>query len=240
MATEMENKGRQGERQANDAWEKILKAGVAAQRFVPGSICVGGTAVALYAHHRISHDTDHLLPNLRSRFEEVLAALESQPDWKTARVQPPVLILGSIEQVQVGFRQLMRSSAVETETLDTPAGKLVVPTLDELLCMKAFLAYRRNATRDYLDFAALSTCAPEKDVIASLLKLDERYGEIQTVSVGLEVAKVLSAAAPFDLNEAELQHYKGLAEKWQKWGATRSICNHFGVLLGEALVNRQR
>ena len=74
----------------------------------------------------------------------------------------------------------------------------------------------------------------------SLLKLDERYGELQTASVGLEVAKVLSGAAPFDLNEAELPHYKGLVEKWQKWEATRSISNRYGVLLGEALINRQK
>jgi hypothetical protein len=217
-------------------WSAILKAGVQAQRLVPGAICVGGTAAALYAGHRISHDTDHVLSTLRDRFQEVRAQLETRPEWKTARVNPPVLILGSIENVEVGFRQLKRTQLIETQIVQTEAGPLTVPTLDEMICMKAFLAYDRNATRDYLDFAALSECASQDVVLSSLLKLDARYGELQTASVGLEVAKTLCAAAPFDLNESELPRYKGITEKWRRWETTRAICHRFGVLLGEALV----
>ncbi len=218
-------------------WAGILKAGVHAQRLVPGAVCVGGTAAALYAGHRVSQDTDHLLPALRDHFEEVRARLEAQPEWKTARVSPPVLILGSIGGVEVGFRQLKRSVPIETQTLPTEAGPLVVPTLDEMLGMKAFLAYDRNATRDYLDFAALTECATPQAVQAALLKLDSRYGTLQTASVRLEVAKALCAAAPFDLDESELPRYKGLTKKWHRWETTRAICQRFGVLLGEALVH---
>jgi hypothetical protein len=221
-------------------WTAILKAGVQAQRLVPGTVCVGGTAAALYAGHRISHDTDHVLLALREQFDAVRARLESQPEWKTARVNPPVLILGSIGNVEVGFRQLKRTVPIETQTVQTEAGPLVVPTLDELLCMKAFLAYDRNVTRDYLDFAALSECASQEMVLGSLLKLDARYGELQTASVGLEVAKALSAAAPYDLNEAELPHYRALSEKWHRWELTRNICQRYGVLLGEALVRARK
>ncbi len=221
-------------------WAGILKAGVHAQRLVPGAVCVGGTAAALYAGHRISYDTDHLLPGLRDHFQEVRARLEAQPEWKTARVTPPVLILGSISNVEVGFRQLKRAKPVETQTVQTEAGPLVIPTLDELICMKAFLAYDRNATRDYLDFAALTECGSPQAVLGSLLKLDARYGALQTASVGLEVAKALCAAAPFDLDEAELPHYKGLTEKWHRWETTRTICQRFGVLLGEALVKGEQ
>lgn len=217
-------------------WSGILKAGVQAQCLVPGAVCVGGTAAALYASHRISHDTDHVLTTLRDRFQEVRAHLESQPEWKTARVTPPVLILGSIDNVEVGFRQLKCSQPIETQTVQTEAGPLVVPTLEEMICMKAFLAYDRNATRDYLDFAALSECTSADNVVCSLLKLDARYGELQTASIGLEVAKMLCAAAPFDLDETELPRYKGLTEKWRRWETTRSISHRFGVLLGDALV----
>ena len=220
----------------SDGWAGILKVGVQAQRLGPGAVCVGGTAATLYAGHRVSHYTDHLLPALRDSFAEVRARLEAQPDWKTTRVNPPVLILGSIGGVEVGFRQLKRSQPIETQIMQTEAGPLVVPTLGELICMKTFLAYDRNATRDYLDFAALSECASPGAVLDSLLKLDVRYGALQTVSVGLEVAKALCAAAPYDLDEAELPRYKGLAEKWHRWETTRTICQRFGVLLGEALV----
>ena len=64
--------------------------------------------------------------------------------------------------------------------------------------MKAFLAYGRRATRDFLDFAALSERMSQREVVDSLSKLDTRYGEMQAASVALEVAKALSAATPFD------------------------------------------
>ncbi len=217
------------------AWEGVISAGVKAQRLVPGAVAVGGTAAALYAHHRVSEDTDHLLSSLRDRFEEVREALERSPEWKTARVQGPVLILGSIGGVQVGFRQSRRKSPIETTVLSTTHGPLTVPTLDELIGMKAYLAYTRNAARDYLDFAALSECAPEGAVQGSLLKTDERYGHLQTASAGLEVAKRLSEPNPYDLGQVNLSEYKGLTPAWRDWERVERICRHFGKLLGEQL-----
>lgn len=38
----------------------------------------------IYARHRISYDTDHVLPTLRDSFEEVLSALEAHTEWQTA------------------------------------------------------------------------------------------------------------------------------------------------------------
>lgn len=146
------------------------------------------------------------------------------------------MILGSIGGIEVGFRQLKRTLPVETQVVQTEAGPLVVPTLDEMICMKAFLAYDRNVTRDYLDFAALTECASAEATLESLLKLDPHYGGLQTASVALEVAKALSAAAPYDLNEADLPHYKGLVGKWNRREAMRDICQRFGVLLGDALI----
>lgn len=217
-------------------WSKILKAGVRAQQLVPGAVCVGGTAAALYAGHRLSYDTDHLLPTLRDKFAEVRESLESNPEWKTARVNPPVLILGSISDVEVGFRQLRRTLPVESQVFATEVGPLVVPTLDEMLCMKAFLAYDRRATRDFLDFAALSERMSEREVLDSLSKLGRRYQEIQSSSVALEVAKALSASAPFDLDESELPSYKSLSRRWHDWNETETICRRYGVLLGESLL----
>lgn len=72
--------------------------------------------------------------------------------------------------------------APETETVPTEAGPLRIPTLNEMLGMKAFLAYDRNATRNYIDFALFSEgVSPE--VLASLRKLNHRYRSLQTSSV---------------------------------------------------------
>lgn len=54
--------------------------------------------------------------------------------------------------------------------------------------------------------------------------------------MALEVAKVLSLCAPFDLEESELPAYKGLIDKWHYWETTRGTCRRYGVLLGEALM----
>jgi hypothetical protein len=94
------------------SWDDILRAGVRAQQLIPGCVAVGGTAAALYARHRISMDTDHLLPNLSAKFDDALQTLEASPDWKTARTQRPVLILGSIVGVEVGYRQQRRPGTI--------------------------------------------------------------------------------------------------------------------------------
>ena len=220
----------------NDLWPGVIKAGVRAQQLVPGAVCVGGTAAAIYAKHRISLDTDHVLTGLREHFDEVRSALEARSEWKTARVQPPVLILGSIDGIEVGFRQQRRNAPVETTTVETPVGPLVIPTLDEIICMKAFLAYNRNTTRDFIDLAALSECSTQAAVIESLRKLDIRYKEVQSTSVCLGVAKALALCAPYDLVETELPKYKALSPKWHSWETTQRICQNLGEMLAASVI----
>jgi hypothetical protein len=47
-----------------------------------------GSAAALCAGHRDSFDHDHVLADLRDRFDVVLEALESEGQWVTNRVVP--------------------------------------------------------------------------------------------------------------------------------------------------------
>jgi hypothetical protein len=109
-------------------------------------------------------------------------------------------------------------------------------TLDELICTKAFLAYSRNLTRDFIDLAALSESASEAQMVESLRKVDSRYGHTQTISVGLEVAKALSVCAPHDLNEADLANFKALNPKWHGWEETRRISQRLGEQLAISLI----
>jgi hypothetical protein len=151
----------------------------------------------------------------------------------------PKLILGSLNNVQIGFRQPLRQSPVDTTTIGTPDGPLIVPTLDELIGMKAYLAYSRQATRDFLDFSALSTCADDEFVLAALLKSDDRYGELQSDSVCLEIAKTLADPQPFDLDSIDLAAYKGVQAPWNEWTNVASVCRRLGQLLIQALINGQ-
>ena len=102
--------------------------------------------------------------------------------------------------------------------------------------MKAVLAYSRNVTRDYLDFAALVTGTTEDRAMRSLMALDDQYRGLQTSSMRLEIAKALAAASPFDLEGLDLGRYKGLAPEWRDWRRTEQICRRFGTLLAERLM----
>ena len=129
-------------------WDLVLSAAAHLQRILPDAVLVGGTASAIHARHRFSRDADHVLTDLRVRFDGVLSQLESVAGWKTARVQRPVQILGSLDGIETGVRQLIREQPLETMIFEHAGEKLTVPTAAEILRIKAVLILKRNATRD--------------------------------------------------------------------------------------------
>ena len=126
-------------------WERQLAAERHLQALVPGAVLVGGTAAALHAGHPRSLDGDHVPEDLRPRFDEVLATLEAAAGWQTGRVQKPVAILGRLDGVMTGIRQLRRTRPLETEVVSG----LRVPTLAEMARIKAWLLATRHTVRDY-------------------------------------------------------------------------------------------
>jgi hypothetical protein len=121
------------------SWERLLEAAVALQTRFPDAVLVGGTAAALHAQHRVSFDADHVLADLRGKFDLALAELESAAGWQTARVQRPVQVLGSLDGIETGVRQLIRSAPLETMQLETRYGALTGPTPPEMLRIKTWL-----------------------------------------------------------------------------------------------------
>jgi hypothetical protein len=71
------------------SWEDVLSAACRLQGIFPDAVLVGGTSAALHVHRRQSADADHVLIDLRSQFDDVLAQIESVAGWKTTRVQKP-------------------------------------------------------------------------------------------------------------------------------------------------------
>lgn len=137
-------------------WELVLSSAARLQRILPEAILVGRTASAIYAEHRFSRDADHVLPDLKTRFDRVLAQLESVAGWKTSRVRRPVQILGSLDGIETGVRQLIRDEPLETEVVSFRGESITVPTEGEILRIKGVFILKRNATWDDLDFIALS------------------------------------------------------------------------------------
>src|SRR3954464_5139388 len=95
-------------------WDRVLSAAAHLQRLLPDAVLVGGTASAAFAKHRLSQDADHVIGDLRQRFDEILTQPESVADWKTARVKRPVLILA----VSMGSRLGYASRLAEYKFLD--------------------------------------------------------------------------------------------------------------------------
>jgi len=210
-------------------WEQLLTAAAHLQEILPGATLVGGTAVAIFAQHRLSHDADHVLPDLRERFDEVLAELESVAGWRTARVKRPVLILGSLDGIETGVRQMIRERPLQTQEIAVRGVRLVVPTEEELLRIKAVLILRRNATRDYLDFAALSERLGLDRVRESLESFDEIYPQSSGESALQQLQVQLSNPMPYDLENTNLTEYRRLQPKWHDWNQVKGICSTIAV-----------
>ena len=215
----------------------VLESAAKLQMLVPDAVLVGLTAAAPYAHHRRSHDHDHVLGDLRDRFDAVLEALESEGEWVTNRVTYGKIILGQLGDIEAGVRQLIRTTPLEVSEYSLPSGAtLRVPTLEETLRIKAFLALRRNQTRDYLDIAALADTMGESTAAAVLSGLDANYADQREGGEGVssQIARQLSDPRPADGNVTrELSSYKGLAARWHRWGDVTAICQRVADLMVE-------
>jgi hypothetical protein len=207
-------------------WDEVLTSLCRLQSVLPEAVLVGGTASALYAAHRFSFDHDHVLPDLRERFDTVLSQLESVAGWETSRVKRPVLILGSLDGVETGVRQLRRSQPLETTVMRVADYEVTLPTLPEVLRIKAFLTLERNATRDYLDLAALASHMGTEAAIESLWRMDELYPQKNgdPWAVRTQLLMQLAEPPPFDLDEVELAEYKGVQPPFHQWSHVADIC----------------
>ncbi|MBK5254475.1 MAG: hypothetical protein JJE39_00430 [Vicinamibacteria bacterium] len=208
-------------------WERLLAAERHVQALVPGSVLVGGTAAAIHASHRKSLDGDHVLVDLRDRFDEVLAQLEAAAGWQTERFQRPVLIPGSFDGMQSGIRQLRRKQPLAYEIVDG----LRVPTLPEMARIKAWLLATRHTARDYLDCVVLLDRLGDKEAVDALQDLDALYEQENGASVLVEVVDRLARAEPSDQNRIDLPTYRGLNPPWNDWDHLKARGRHFGRLL---------
>ena len=221
-----------------DDWERVLSAAAHLQRILPDAILVGGTAAALYARHRSSSDADHVVPGLRQRFDEVLAQLESVAGWETARIRRPVLILGSLDGIETGVRQLRRTEPLETTQIEWQDEKLTVPTLPEILRIKAVLILTRNAARDYLDFVALADRLGENKVVEALQSFDTLYPQADGRSALQQLQIQLANPMPYDLEGMTLAEYKNLDPRWHSWQTVKDVGLSYAIVIFDRIVGR--
>ena len=212
-------------------WELVLSSAARLQSILPDAVLVGGTDSAIHAEHRFSRDADHVLTDLRHRFDEVLAQLESVAGWKTARVQRPVQILGSLDGIETGVRQLIRGEPLETTVVDRNGVRITVPTEGEILRIKGVLVLKRNATRDYIDFVALADHMGDESVARALQSFDHLYQQDSGESPLQQLQAQLANAVPYDLEETDLSEYKNLDPRWHDWQTVKAACAHISIVI---------
>jgi hypothetical protein len=217
-------------------WEQVLASAAHLQRILPGAVLVGGSAAAVYAEHRLSTDADHVLTDLRQHFDQALAQLESVAGWKTARVKRPVQILGSLDGIETGVRQLIRDEPLETTQIEYLGEKITVPTGSEILRIKGVLILRRNATRDYLDFVALAEHMGGARMVEALLPFDHLYPQPNDESALQQLLIQLADPLPYDLEELNLAEYKNLDPRWSNWQTVKAACADCATLIFDHIV----
>lgn len=208
------------------SFSDVLQKAAELQETVPGAVLVGGSAAALYAHHRESRDHDHVVADLAERFETILENLEALGDWSTARIKPGKIILGDLGGIETGIRQLLRNRPLEVTELDVDGRRLVVPTAAETLRIKAWLALSRNQTRDYLDIAALAEHIGIEQAAEILTHIDEYYADVnqRPEAVSTQLARQLADPQPRDAEVTDqLANYKALQPRWQEWSAVKTV-----------------
>ena len=217
----------------------VLESAAKLQEIVPDAVLVGGSAAALYAGHRDSFDHDHVLQDLVDRYGIVLDAVEASEGWATSirSSKPPFTVLGSLDGVEAGLRQLRRSLPLETTEYDLGEGRtIVVPTLEETLRIKAYLVVQRNAVRDYLDVVALVETLGLDTAVEVLRDIDTYYLDRSDTDESVLTTLVLRLTTPEPKDPevtTQLKNYKGLVPRWQEWSAVDEACHELAQRLAE-------
>ncbi len=212
-------------------WESVLSSAAHPQEMLPGAVLVGGTAAAIHANHRISLDADHVLTDLRSHFDRILMELESVAGWQANRIARPVRILGSLDGIETGVRQLIRTHPLDTMEHDHRGSSLTIPTSAEILRIKGVLILKRNAARDYIDFAALADHLGTDRTVAALRSFDRLYPQENGESALQQLQAQLANPLPYDEKMTDLSKYRNLDPKWHDWYAIKTTCRHVSIMV---------
>lgn len=146
----------------------------------------------------------------------------SSATWQRATTQRS----GHSSQLSVGVR--------DVACVGVGRGGLIrVPTVQEMLRIKAFLTVDRNATRDYLDVAALSHHLGIPKSVSALEHMNELYANVSADGADVLVAVIvrLSSPEPYDLTEVDLSEYKGITLPWNDWDAVVDQCRDLATAL---------
>ncbi len=218
-------------------WEYVVSAAARLQRSLPAAAVVGGTAAALPARHRVSTDADHALPDPVAHFKAILSRLEQEAGWRTHRTVYGKIILGNLDGVDTGIRQLIRTAPLETVpiAIEYLGHTVTVPTYAETLRIKGVFIVKRNATRDFLDFAALAASVTESRLHEAMEPFDRLYPQPNGNSPLHQLILQLGDPSPYDLSVTDWRAFDVQDVRWSSWPAVKERCLELAVALWHGL-----
>ena len=106
----------------------------------------------------------------------------------------------------------------------------VVPTIQEMLRVKAFLLAERRATRDYIDMAALADRLGVAASLNALASLNLLYPSAVPQSLITRLAEACESE-PVDLERIPLNSYRQLKAPFTEWAFVAGTCQRLGRAL---------
>ena len=111
-----------------------------------------------------------------------------------------------------------------------------------MLRIKGWLALIRNALRDYIDLAALSFHLGEKGTIAALDTFNDCYKDIyrkDEVLPLLQLARQLAEPVPYDLEDIDIENYKGIVQPWDTWENIKKQCEEISSWIATMIAEKK-
>lgn len=119
----------------------------------------------------------------------------------------------------------------EWERLLSAAARLqeIVPGAVLVGGTAAVLILRRNATRDYVDLAALGDGMGQFAAAAALNSFDDLYPQSSGESSLQQLCTQLASPLPYDLEQTDLSEYRHLEARWHQWEDVASVCRDIAL-----------
>jgi hypothetical protein len=213
-------------------WDNLFSVASNTDESIENAVIAGCTAAAIVADHRISIDADGVLSDLIDDFDQISTDLEMLCGWNTAILKNPDLNLDNFDGITTEIRQIIRKKPLETQQIFVNGKIFTVPTPEEMLRIKSFFILKRNASRDYIDFAALSVFLGSQGINDSLSIFDDYYAVISKYDSPVkQLITQLVIPLPHDKKKFSIKDYKYINNQLNDWSKINKQCQNASVLL---------
>lgn len=117
-------------------WELVLSSAARLQRILPSAVLVGGTASAIHAEHRFSRDADHVLVDLRGRFDALYAQSNGESPLQQLQVQLANAMPYDLEETELSEYKNLSARWHEWGTVKAACARIAMVIFDRVCELK--------------------------------------------------------------------------------------------------------